>query len=200
MAEPIPEKLTRWSLERVRFLLSQLEGFIEDSPTAGDEKKKLEERRERTRQFVAAGDLDKIERLVDVDPSAPGLATHVLNALAGYFEAGILLQRGPAHDTANWWGTDLFWRGNLFHLELQDQVLANGLVPEMTPLQVHRAPAGKMLATLKLDFLSPGVQGEAFLLRPTPTLAYILITNLAAPWSQDHLMHTQRLLNKCFIF
>lgn len=200
MAEPIPEKLndgliqerlTKWSLTRVQYLLSHIEGFIED------ENKEL---RERARSFVVSTDLDTIESLVTLDPMDPRLATVLLNSLSPFFESGFLLQRGPTADVSHWWVTDIFCRGNSFHLDLADQVMANKLVPEMTPLQVHRSIAQPLLERLNLMFLLPGPHAEAFLLRPTPTVAYLLITNLAAPWSNDHLRQTQRLINKCFLF
>jgi hypothetical protein len=191
MADPIQEKLTRWSLERVQFMLSHIEGFIED------ENKEL---RERARNFAISTDLDTIEALVDVDPSDPRLPTLLLTSLCPFFESGFLLQRGLNQEVSHWWITDLFCRGNAFHLELQDQVMASRLVPEMTPLQVHRTPAQPLLERLNLMFLLPGTHAEAFILRPTPTLAYLLVTNLAAPWSAGHLQHTQRLVNKCFLY
>jgi hypothetical protein len=187
----IPEKLTRWSLDRVQYLLSHIEGFIED------ENKEL---RERARSFVVSTDLDTIESLVTIDPMDSRLPPLILNALNPFFESGFLLQRGPTEGISHWWVTDIFCRGNSFHLDLADQVMATKIVPEMTPLQVHRTPAEPLLARLNLLFLLPGPHAEAFLLRPTPTVAYLLITNLAAPWSNEHLRQTQRLINKCFLF
>ncbi|NJL25505.1 MAG: hypothetical protein HC902_10265, partial [Calothrix sp. SM1_5_4] len=61
-ASPIKEKITRWSLERVRFLLSHIEGFIDDENA---------ELRDRALAFTAQGGLDKIERLVESNPSDP---------------------------------------------------------------------------------------------------------------------------------
>ncbi len=191
MVDPIQEKLTRWSLERIQFLFNHIEGFIED------ENKDL---RERARQFVLNTELNQVNSLVDVHPSDPRLPSLVLQSLSGYFESGLLLQRSPAQDTSHWWATDIFCKGNAFHLELQDQVRASQIVPEMTPLQVHRAPAKPLLEKLKVQFLLPGTSADAYLLRPTPNLAYLLVTNLAPPWSVDHLAHTQRLVNKCFIY
>jgi hypothetical protein len=185
------ETLRRWSLERVQFLLAHVEDFIDD-----DEK----DLKERARNFVSESGLDKIEKLVEADPSDPHLPGRVLEKLSHFFEAGLLLQRGPAQENANWWATDLFWRGNLFHLELQDQVQANRLVPEMPPLQVSKAPAEKTLKLLNLQFLAPAGEADAYLIKPTPTLAFVLISNLAAPWSVDHVANAHRLVNKCFIY
>jgi hypothetical protein len=192
MADAIQDKLSRWSLERVKFLLAHIEGFIEND----DDKNLIQ----RAREFTPATDLTTVQSLVEANPSDPRLPTLVLEALAPFFESGLLLQRSPAADSSHWWATDLFWRGNTFHLELADQVRANHLVPEMTPLQVHRSPAAKMLDALKLQFLAQKNDADAYLLRPTPTVAYVLMSNLGAPWSPDHLTQAQRLINKCFIY
>lgn len=189
--DAIHEKLTRWSLQRVQFLLAHVEDFIDDD---------AKDLRERARHFVAATGLEKIEKLIECDPGDPQLPVRLLERLSTFFDSGLLLQRGPSTDVANWWVTDLFWRGNSFHLELNDQVQGNRLVPEIAPLQVHRAPATKMLATVNLQFLVTTNDADAYLIKPTPTLAYILVSGLAAPWSVDHLAHTHRLVNKSFIY
>src|SRR4051812_8700950 len=116
MTQLISEKIGRWSLERVRFLLSHIEDFIDDEDR---------QVRERARSFVSLGGLDQIETLIDADPSDPLLPHRVLDRLSAFFDAGLLLQRSPAEESGNWWTTDLFCRGNLFHLELKDQILAN---------------------------------------------------------------------------
>lgn len=191
MTEPVKETIGRWSLERLKFMLAHIEGFIDDENR---------EIKTRAKEFVAAGDLDKIQKLLESDPSDVQLPHRVLERLSAFFDAGLLLQRGPSQEKASWWVTDLFWRGNIFHLELGDQVQANKLVPEVPPLQVSRMPAVKMLESLNLKFLSTAPDADAFLLKPTPSLAYVLISNLGAPWSADHIAHTQRLVNKAFIY
>lgn len=193
MVDPIPEKLTRWSLERVRFVLSHLEGFVEDD---------TKEMRERARNFIQSTDLENVDSLVGVDfePSDSRLPSQLLAGLSHFYESGLLLQQGPSQEASRWWVTDVFCRGNTFHLDLQDQILAAQIVPDMTPLQVHRRSAQPLLEKLNLKFLLPSTHAEAFLLRPTPSIAYLLITNLAPPWSADHLIQTQRLVNKCFLY
>jgi hypothetical protein len=190
MTEPIKE-VSRWSLERLQFLLAHIEDFIDD------EEREL---RERARDFVAATGLDDIQKLVDCDPNDPQLARRVLERLSGFFDSGLLLQRGPAEDNAGWWVTDLFWRGTVFHLDIKDQVRASRIVPEMQPLQVNRTSAPKLLESLNLKFLIPSLEADAYIFKPTPTSAYVLVSNLGKPWSADHIAHTQRLINKSFIY
>jgi len=184
------EGLTRWSLERVQFVLSHIGDFMDDDSKA---------LRERARNFAAEGGLEKIEALAGCDPADPHLPTVLLERLSPFFESGLLLQRGVS-GSENWWVTDLFFRGNAFHLELKDQVDASAAVPAITPLQVHKAPATKVLSALKMDFLNPSPDADAFLLKPTPSTAYVLISNFAKPWSGDHVAEAHRLINKCFIY
>jgi hypothetical protein len=191
MSDLIKEKITRWSLDRVQFLLAHIENFVEDESA---------ELRERARAFSPQTGLESVERLVSCSPSDPKLALLVMESLVPFFDAGFVLQRGPDPDAANWWITDLFWRGNTFHLELKDQVRANALVPEITPLQVHRAPADKILSTSGMSFLAPGPESQGYLLRPTPSTAFVLLSRLAPPWALDHIACAHKLVNKCFIY
>jgi hypothetical protein len=184
-------KVVRWSLKRVQFLLSHIEDFIDDES---------EELRDRARQFSAQTDLDKIERLVEADPNDPELPRRLIERLSAFFEAGILLQRGCSPEDENWWVTDLFWRGNIFHLDLNDQVRANALIPDMTPLQVNRTPAKSILEAVGLEFLAAAEDTQAYLLKPTPVLALLLLSDLPAPWAVDHIIHAHRLINRSFIF
>lgn len=183
--------LSRWSLDRVQFVLSHIEDFIDDDSR---------EMRERAKNFVAQTGLESVENLSDFDPQDEHLPTRLLDRLSPFFESGLLLQRGMSAENVNWWVTNLFWRGNTFHLEHKDQVRATAAVPEITPLQVHRAPASKVLEGLKLQFLCPSQEANAFLLKPTPSVAFVLVSNLANPWVEDHVAHAHRLINKCFIY
>lgn len=172
-------------------LLAHIEDFIDDE-SAGI--------MERAKGFTAQSGLDKVENLSDFDPQDPHLPMRLLERLSPFFDSGLLLQRGLSPESANWWITDVFWKGTAFHLDLKDQVRANHMVPEITPLQVHRAPAKKLLQHIKMDFLCPSAEADGFLLKPTPTCAYVLFSNMAAPWTIDHITHAHRLINKCFIY
>ena len=179
MADAIQDKLKGY-----------LEGMIDD------EAKALRQRAEGFAPLTLVG----VKSLVESDPSDPKLPGQVLEALTPFFECGVLLQKSPAAGLNHWWGTDIFWRGNNLHLAIDDQVKAHGMVPEMTPLQVHKSPAIKILSAINLSYLAPSADSDAFLVRPTPATAYLLITNHGAPWSVDHLTLAQQLINKCFIF
>ena len=183
--------LKRWSLERVQFVLGHIEDFIDDDS---------QEMRERAKNFSAQTGLDKVESLLQGDPQDPQAPTQLLERLAPFFDSGLLLQRGPSPENGNWWVTDIFWRGTAFHLDHKDQVNASAVIPQITPLQVHRAGAQKVLAGLKMSFLSPSADADAFLVKPTPSVAYVLVNNLAGPWTGDHLAQAHRLINKCFIY
>ncbi|MGE0527165.1 MAG: hypothetical protein AB7G93_20690 [Bdellovibrionales bacterium] len=191
MKDQLREIVGRWSLDRVQFLLSHIEDFIDDD---------FKELRQRARAFVPATGLDKIERLVENGPADPELPVRVLDRLSAFFDAGLLVQRGSSEDSGNWWITDLFWRGHVFHLELSDQIRANGLIPEMTPLQVRRAPADKILSSVKMEPLMGASDGDGYLLKPTPTVSYVLLSRMPAPWAMDHMSAAHKLVNKCFLY
>ncbi|MBX3023232.1 MAG: hypothetical protein KF799_16275 [Bdellovibrionales bacterium] len=191
MNELIKDKITRWSLERVRFVLAHIESFVEDENM---------EVREKARGFSAQTGLGEVESLLVTEPNDPKLPLQVLTALAPFFDSGLLLQRGPNAEDSNWWVTDLFWRGSTFHLDLKDQVRAVGLVPEITPLQVHRAEAERALNTVGMEFLIGAAGTQAYLFRPTPSTAYVVLSSLAAPWAVDHVAQAHTLVNKCFIY
>ncbi len=184
-------KITRWSLERVQFVLSHVEDFIDDD---------AQETRDRAKNFVAQQGLEQVQNLAGCEPQDPHLPTQLLERLSPFFDSGVLFQRGADHDTGGWWVTDLFYRGTAFHLEPKDQVNATPIVPMITPLQVHRAPAKKVMSSLRLDFLCPAKDADAFLVKPTPTTAFVLISNFPAPWTEDHVAQAHRLINKCFIY
>jgi len=191
MNEMIADKITRWSLERIQFLLAHIENFVEDDDA---------ELRERARHFAPQMGLDKIERLVSAEPSDPNLPRLVLENLTPFFDAGLLAQRGPDPDHPNWWVTDLAWRGNTFHLELADQLRASSIVPEITPLQVHRADAPAVLKQLAMPFLKIAGDTQAYLLRPTPSIAYVLFSRLPELWAPDHVANAHKLINKSFLY
>lgn len=191
MSEIISDKFKQWSLERLRFVLGHIENFIEDENAA---------QRERARTFSAETGLDQLESLVGGSPDGATRPALVFENLMPFFEAGLLVQRGMSPDVTNWWITHLFSRGNLYHLELADQVRANTIVPEITPMSVHRANAPGVLGAVDLKFLCPHDDADAFVLRPIPQIALVLFSRLATPWAADHLAHAHRLINKSFIF
>jgi len=178
-------------LDRIQFLLGHIEGFIDDE---------TERLREACEGFTAQTGLEHIEHLIAVSPAQPALASLVLENLVPFFESGLLIQRSPCAEEANWWVTDLFGRGLMFQLPLKEQIRANPLVPEITPLQVQRAAATKILDTLKLPFLAPSQEANGYILRPTPTTAFILVSNLPDIWAADHIAQAQRLVNKSFLY
>ena len=190
--DKIGEKVSQWSLDRVQFMLAHMEGFIEDDEQA---------LRENARHFVAQTGLEKIERLIDLSPNDPSLPVQLFEKLAIYFSGGALIERSTSPEqNANWWATHLFWRGLTFQLALNDQVQANSLIPEMTPLQVHKAQAEAILDSLNLRFLAQAPETHAYLLKPTPTVSYLLLSELPAPWAMGHLENALRLVNKAFVF
>lgn len=183
--------LRKWSLEKVRFILEHVEDFIESEST---------QLREAAQSFEAQTDLNTVESLFDGDPNNPRLPQILFQRLSAYFDVGLLLQRSPGPENSNWFATDCMWKGIVFHLELKDQIQATQIVPELTPLQVQKADAKKVMDSLRLGFFIKDVKGDAYLIKPTPHVAYLLISQLPNPWSMQHLEKARILINKCFIY
>ena len=182
--------MSRWSLRRVGFVLGHLESFVE-----GDEDEAL---RARVRDFAPQTDLGRVEKLTEADPQDPRLPQLVLERLAPFFDSGALIQK-PA-DSGEWVVTDVFGRGTSFHLEPRDQIAANRIVPEATPLDVRRAPARPLLGALTLECLLPSNEAQAYLLRPAPGVCLVLISNLAPVFAHDHVAHARQLINQSFLY
>ena len=58
----------------------------------------------------------------------------------------------------------------------------------------------RALGEIKMDFLATCREATAYLLRPTPSISFVVISNMAAPFAVDHVAHAHRLVNKCFLF
>jgi len=176
-----------WNLQRLKFLLGHIEDFIDTD---------WKEIRERARSFAPQTGLEFIEDLVEPSPQVRQ-PQYVLDRLAPFFESGMMIR---TEDTLNWNVTDVFWRGSVFHLDADERSDASELVQDLTPLQVQRAPAPKILSRLGMEFLAPGTDAQGYLLRPAPHLGYVLFSNLADPFARDHMIHAHRLINKAFVY
>jgi hypothetical protein len=51
-----------------------------------------------------------------------------------------------------------------------------------------------------MSFLQTGPEAQGYLLRPTPSIAYVLVSRLAAPWAVDHIACAHKLVNKSFLY
>lgn len=171
-----------WQIEKIKFLLSHIEGFID---------RDLAEIRERAETFSAETGLEKIENLLE--PATPDEnPLRVLDRLTPFFDGGLLLQ--------DWRVTDVLWKGTVFHLDASEQMNAETLKTDASPSQIVAGPAQGILKSLDLECLSPGPNARGFLVKPTPQVGFVLITDLAEPWIEDHIRHAHRLINKAFVY
>ena len=153
----------------------------------------------RAKTFTEQVGLEKVDHLCTVDPFDPELPVHLLERLAPFFISGMLLRKNE-RGSPGWWVSDVIWRGIVFHLEGKDRMNASTLVPEITPLQIHKAPGAKILAHLKLEFLNLPPELDGFLIKPVPQVAYVLFSGLGTPWVAEHLKNAHRLVNQSFIY
>lgn len=170
----------KWSLERLKFVLGHIEDFIDND---------WEEVQRRARDFTPQTGLAAVTSLVDAPVEGP---EQVLERLTPFFDSGLLLR--------DWRVTDIFWRGSVFHLDVKEQAPAGHLALASTPLQVQRAPAEKILSSLKMEFLNPAPDSQGYLLQPTPQVSFVVFSNLADPWALEHVSEAHRLINKAFVY
>lgn len=170
----------KWSLQRLKFLLGHIEDFIDND---------WEEVQKRAREFAPQTGLTGVTSLVEPPVGGP---EQVLERLTPFFESGLLLR--------DWRVTDVFWRGSVFKLEPEEQASAAHLSFASSPMQVQRAPAGKILSSLKMDFLNPAAEAQGYLVQPTPQVGFVLFSNLADPWALEHVSEAHRLINKAFVY
>ena len=177
----------KWNLQRLKFLLGHIEDFIDSD---------WKEIRERAQNYMPQTGLEAVKYLIEptVEVRQP---LFVLDRLTPFFESGLMLK---TEDDLNWQVTDVFWRGSVFHLDADEQADATHLIADVSPLKVKRAPAVKILESLNMEFLAPGAESSGYLVRPTPSLGYVLFSNLADPFARDHITHAHRLLNKAFVY
>lgn len=152
--------------------------------------------------FDVQSGLECVESLTTLSPNDPELPAGVLQRLAPFFEAALLMQRAPSVN-GDWWLTHLNWHGRSYTLSLQEQVRSSAIIPaHITPTQVQRAAAIPVLEKLNMKFLAgpDPAHVDAFLIKPTPALAYLFVSRVAAPWAEDHMREAHRLVNKAFIF
>lgn len=177
----------KWNLQRLQFLLGHIEDFIDSD---------WKDIRERAKNFSAQTGLETVKDLIEPAPEVR-LPSFVLDRLTPFFESGLMLK---SDDTVNWKVTDVFWRGSVFHLDTDEQSEAAHLMGNASPTQVQRAPAGKILSSLKMEFLAPNSDAQGYLLKPSPQVGYVLFSNLADPWARDHVSQAHRLINKAFVY
>jgi hypothetical protein len=184
--------LKKWSLDKVKFLMSHIEDFVDEDGSQAV--------RRVAQDFQASSDIANLSQLALSEPETREAPFRVLERLIPYYEFGFLSQKSISVENPTWWITHFFWRGNLFHLTLEDQLEVQKYIPSITPLEVRKGKAPLFLKGLNLDFIECPKESEIFVLRPTSHTAYFLATNLPAPWLETHLEETRKLVNKAFNF
>ncbi len=184
--------LKKWSLEKVKFLMSHIEDFVDENGSHQVSRT--------AKEFQARTDLDQLAKTIVSEPENREAPLKVLERLIPFYEFGFLAQKSVSSEDPDWWVTDLFWKGSLFRLSLEDQLEVQKFVPTISPLEVKRGKATLFLKGLDLDFIECPDDAEVFVLRPTSNTAYFLATNLPKPWIQSHLEETRKVVNKAFNF
>lgn len=184
--------LKKWSLDKIKFLMSHIEDFVDENGSHQVSRT--------AREFQASSEISQVGTLMMSEPENREAPLKVLERLLPYYEFGFLAQKSINIENPRWWITDFFWKGNLFRLTLEDQIEVRKFIPSMTPLQVKKGKASLFLHGLNLDFIECQDETEVFVIRPTSQTAFLLASDLPAPWKEEHLEETKRLVNKAFNF
>jgi len=184
--------LKKWSLDKIKFLMDHIEDFVDENGS---------HQISRTAQsFEVRSDIHAVSDLSLSEPDNLEAPLKVLERLVPYYEFGFLAQKSYSEDEEKWWITNFFWKGNLFHLKVEDQLEAQSFVPLITPLEIRKGKAPLFLKGLDLDFIECPKDSDVYVLRPTSSTTYFLATNLPEPWVESHLEGTRKLVNKAFNF
>ncbi|MBX2988971.1 MAG: GTP cyclohydrolase [Bdellovibrionaceae bacterium] len=112
----------------------------------------------------------------------------LFSRLAGLYDAGVLLEN---HDG--------LWRPQAFFRDGQARPLRRDPMPSLPlpdpgPLTALQAPTEALLRRLGLAELDEKNRRRAFLIKPVPDFAYLLLSDLPDLWLKDHLERTVKSL------
>ena len=117
----------------------------------------------------------------------------LFSKLSIFFDVGILLEK----DKNNWKAQAYFKEGQMNGLLDKSMEVKGG--PQITPLQIVKAPATPFLKQLGLDStVRAPADLTAFLLRPHDQVSFILMTRLAGPWLKNHMNEIHQEILKAF--
>lgn len=106
----------------------------------------------------------------------------IFSRLSMFFEVGILFEK----ENASWKAQAVFHDGRLRGLTNEGLNIKGG--PDITPLQIVRAPALPFLKQLRIEHkISKPENLSAFLVRPHDQVSFVLMTRLAEPWLKIHM-------------
>ena len=113
--------------------------------------------------------------------------------LSIFFEIGILFEK----ESRSWKAQAFFKDGKIQGLTASTLEVKGG--PEISPLQIVKAPALPFLKQLKID--SQTIDPDdltAFLMRPHGHVGFLLMTRLVGPWLKVHMDEIHQEILKAF--
>ncbi len=147
-----------------------------------------------TAHFEASHDSKLIRTLSRELPEDQEDRTIILfSRLSIFFDVGILLEK----EKANWKAQAYFAEGHMNALIDQAMEVKGG--PQITPLQIVKAPATPFLKQLGIDQkIRASGDLTAFLIRPQSQVSFLLMTRLAGPWLKNHMNEIHQEILKAF--
>lgn len=145
--------------------------------------------------FKSSDDIESVQSLGgDLNSDCPDLPFFILERLTPFFELGFWV-----HRNMEWFIPAFFWRGQLFAMTENEVLPASDLVPpQISPLEVKITSAHRILKASGLDFIHPDHDSRAYLFKPTPECAFVLISSIPKPWAEKKMTHVMHLINAAF--
>ena len=117
----------------------------------------------------------------------------IFSRLSMYFEIGILFER----ENHYWRAQAFFDNGRLKGIGGESLTIKGG--PDITPLQIVKAPAMPFLKQLRVkEKIHKPEDLTAFLIRPHDHVSFVLMTRLAEPWLKVHIDEIHQEVLKAF--
>ncbi len=117
----------------------------------------------------------------------------LFSRLSIFFDVGILLEK----EKNNWKAQAYFEEGRMSGLLDQAMEVKGG--PQLTPLQIVKAPADPFLKQLGIhQKIRTPDNLTAFLIRPHDQVTFLVMSRLAGPWLKNHMNEIHQEILKAF--
>lgn len=149
------------------------------------------------RNFEPADDLASINSILE--PQSVKEAERgawIVERLAPYLDIIMWMHHTGVNDS--WLMTRFAWRGQIFEMVHAECEIEGSAVPSVSPLKILKTQGFKILNALHLNFVNIDFDTPAFLLKPTPSDAFIVMSRTPATWLEEKITHIQKLINQSY--
>lgn len=148
--------------------------------------------------FQISGDIKDLRSLPVPGLNDPQLPSLVLRHLNPYFVAGLLIERRAWRGMNQWSLTESTVAGEHQTWPPDQQKDLSALIRPLRADEVRRTPSAPLLARLPLQLKLPVTDTDAYLMVPTPEVAYIWFSRTPLIWAESELRHALKLITQAF--